>query len=178
MCENVNWKSLGMSLLAVAAAAENLLKKQRWSAAAFSAKKTAALPLVTGDEKKQRRYRKSSSASSARWWTAPLCPSMPRTQRGSVFLKKGLRSKCSQDFRKLQAISKKTKKKGFRSQIHKFSTKFVRQKLFLQVLLRAPRRNNIAHDIGTFSTDQKIVLSSSRGLAGFEAKAKDFTFEA
>ena len=102
-----------MSLLAVAAAAENLLKKQRWSAAAFSAKKTAALPLVAGDEKKQRRYRyrKSSGASSARWWTAPLCPSLPRTQRGSVFQKKGLRSKYSQVFRKLQAISKKTKKR-------------------------------------------------------------------
>ena len=94
------------------------------------------------------------------------------------FPKKGLRSKCSQVFRKLQAISKKTKKKGFRPQIHKFCTKFVRQKLFLQVLLRAPRRNNIAHDIGTFSPGQKILLSSSRGLAGFEAKAKVFTFEA
>ena len=54
----------------------------------------------------------------------------------------------------------------------------IRASIFLQVLWRVPRRNNIAHDIGTFSTGQKIVLSSSQGLAGFEAKAKDFTFEA
>ena len=45
------------------------------------------------------------------------------------FPKKGLRSKCSQVFRKLQA-TQKNKKKGFRPQIHKFSTKFVRQKIF------------------------------------------------
>ena len=82
--------------------------------------------------------------------------------------------KFSENFRQ----SQKKQKKGFRPQIHKFSSKFVRQKLFLQVLLRSPRRNNIAHDFGTFSTGQKIVLSSSRGLAGLEAKAKDFTFEA
>ena len=173
-CENVNWKSLGRSLLAVAA--ENLLKKQRWSGAAFSGKKQrrCRLSLVT----KKSSGAAATATEKVAALVALLCPSLPRTQRGSVFQTKGLRSKCSQVFRKLQAISKKNKKKGFRSQIHKFSTKFVRQKLFLQVLLRAPRRSTIAHDIGTFSTGQKIVLSSSGGLAGFEAKAKDFTFEA
>ena len=52
------------------------------------------------------------------------------TQHGSVFPKKGLRSICSQVFRKLQAISKKNKKKGLRPQIRIFSTKFVRKKIF------------------------------------------------
>ena len=44
--------------------------------------------------------------------------SRPRTQRGSVLPKKGLRSKCSQVFRKFQAISKEQKKKVF---AHKFT---------------------------------------------------------
>ena len=48
-CENVNWKSLGRSLLAVVA--ENLLKKQLWGTAVFLAGKTALLPLVAGEEK-------------------------------------------------------------------------------------------------------------------------------
>ena len=61
---------------------------------------------------------------------------------------------------------------------HKIQALF--QKFFSQVLLRAPRRNNIAHNLGSFSTSQKIVLISRkehfRGLACF--KAKDLTFGA
>ena len=51
--------------------------------------------------------------------------------------------------------SEKKNKKGLCPQIRKFSAKFKRQKLFLQVLSRAPRRNNIAHDLGPFSTTQE-----------------------
>ena len=53
----------------------------------------------------------------------------------------------------------KKNKKNLRLQIRKFSIKFERQKFFSQVLWRAPRQNNIGHDLGTFSTSQKIVLS-------------------
>ena len=79
--------------------------------------------------------------------------------------KKSLRSKFSQVFRKLQAISKK-QKKSLRPQIRKFATNSCVKNFFSKVLWRAPKRNNIAYDIGTFSTDQKIVLSSSRELLG------------
>ena len=89
----------------------------------------------------------------------------PRTLRGSVSKKKGLCQKLSQIFRKLQAISKK---EGLRPLICKFSTKFERQKIYSQVLWRAPRRNYISHDVRTFSSGQKIVLSSSRGQEIFE----------
>ena len=78
-------------------------------------------------------------------------------KKKTVFQKKRSTLKMFASFPQTSGNLKKNKKKGFRPQIHKISTKFVRQKLFLQVLLRAPRRNNIAHDIGTFSTGQKIV---------------------
>ena len=51
----------------------------------------------------------------------------------------------------------------------------------LQAIWRSLRRHKIGHDLGLFSTSQKIVLSSSRGhfrgLAGSEAKAKDFRLQ-
>ena len=126
------------------------------SSGATATEKVAALVAPAGEQRRCAHYCQGHSAelfSKKKVYAQNVC-------------------KFSENFRQSQ------KKKGFRPQIHKFSTKFVRQKLFLQVLLRAPRRNNIAHDFGTFSTGQKIVLSSSRGLAGLEAKAKDFTFEA
>ena len=71
---------------------------------------------------------------------------------------KGLHSKRSQnagDLRKKRSLLKKS-----------------------QGLWRAPRRNNIAHNLGAFSTTQNMVLSSSRELGIFEDlagfKAKDF----
>ena len=39
---------------------------------------------------------------------------------------------------------------------------------FSQALRRSPRQNKIGHDLGLFSTSQKIVLSSSRGLSIFK----------
>ena len=134
------------------------MTKKSSSAAATATEKVAALVAPAGEQ--------------------PAVPITAKDTARKCFPKKRSSLKMFASFPQTSGNLKKNKKKGFRPQIHKFSTKLVRQKLFLQVLLRAPRRNNIAHDIGTFSTGQKIVLSSSRGLAGFEAKAKDFTFEA
>ena len=68
-----------------------------------------------------------------------------------------------------------TEKKVLRPKICKFFIELKRspkkkvfKNFFLQVLLRAPRKNNIAHDLGQFSTSQKIVLSSSREQGIFE----------
>ena len=63
--------------------------------------------------------------------------------------------------------SPKNKKRSSPTNLQIF-TKFVRQKFFFASSLACSRRNNIAHDIGTFSTGQKIVLSSSRGQGIFE----------
>ena len=83
------------------------------------------------------------------------------------------------------------KKKVFAQKSRKFSTKFRRsakkksKKRFLhknsQVVRPTPRRNNIAHDLDPFSTNQNCAdleprAGHSQGLAGFEAK--DLTFEA
>ena len=78
MCKNVNRKSLGRSLLAVAAAVEYLLKIERWSAAAFSAKITAALAFVAGDKKKSSGTSTATKkvAALVAALVAPLCPSL------------------------------------------------------------------------------------------------------
>ena len=68
------------------------------------------------------------------------------THRGSVL---------QNNIRKFSAKRRRSEKKRSSQQIRKFFAKFKRQKLFLQVLLLAPRRNNIAHDLGPFSTTQK-----------------------
>ena len=78
------------------------------------------------------------------------------------------------------------KKKVFAPKICKFSGKFkcspgkkMSSKFFSQALW-CSRRNKIGHDLGPFSTCQKnsAVLEPTtehfRGLADFEAKAKDF----
>ena len=45
-------------------------------------------------------------------------------------------------------------------------------KIFLQVLWRSSRPYKIGHDLGPFSTSQKIVLSSSRRQGIFEVQIK------
>ena len=73
-------------------------------------------------------------------------------------------------------VFSKKNKKDFRSKIRRFSSKFKRspkkdlEKKFLEVFWHAPRRNNIAHELGPFSIGQEIVLSSSRGQSIFEDK--------
>ena len=100
----------------------------------------------------------------------------PRTQRGSVLQKKKKKvfAQNSGKFSTTNRQSQKTKVLG--SKIRKFFTKFKRS----PKTRRALRQNSNAHCLGSFSTSQKIVLSSRkghfRGLAGF--KAKDLNFEA
>ena len=116
-------------------------------------------------------------------------PSRGQGQKCSRPWTKDTSRKCSpkkkvfaQKIRKLFAKFRRSpKKEGLRSKILKFSSKFKRfskkkrsLKIFSQVLWRAPKRNNIAHNLGSFSTSQKIVLSSSRGQDIFEDLTKDF----
>ena len=72
-------------------------------------------------------------------------------------------------------------KKDFAPKFGKFFGNFKRSpgkkmfsKFFSEALWRSSIRKKIGRDLGLFSTSQKIVLSSSRELAGFEANAKDF----
>ena len=60
------------------------------------------------------------------------------------------------------------KKKIFAHKFATFPQNSIVKIFFLQVLWRVPRRNNIAHNLGPFSTCHKIVLSSSRGQDIFE----------
>ena len=83
---------------------------------------------------------------------------------GKCSQKKGLCSNFRKLIRKKQAISKKSP----RPEIRKFFTNSKRKQFFAQILRRAPRWNNIAHDLGPFSTNQKIVLFSSWGQDIFE----------
>ena len=69
----------------------------------------------------------------------------------------------AQKFSKFSQNSSVLPKKGLQN--------FVSHVLWLAPALRW---NNIAHDLGPFLTSQKIVLSSIRGLAGFEAENLTF----
>ena len=86
----------------------------------------------------------------------------PKTQ------KEGLSLNFSQIFRKKQAISKQNTKKVSPTNTQIFQQSSNTNKFFSQVLRRAPRQNNIAHDLGPFSTSQKIVLFSSRRQGVFK----------
>ena len=68
----------------------------------------------------------------------------------------------------MQKCSPPPKKKVFAKTFANFPQKSCVKIFFSQVLWRAPRRNYIAHDLRSFSTGQKIVLSSSRGQGIFE----------
>ena len=101
-----------------------------------------------------------------------MLKALDQRHNAEVFSKK----QYKQSLLKIFAKRRRSQKKGLRPQIRNFSTKFVHQNFFSQVFWSVLRRNNIAHDLGPFSTCHKVVLSSSRGhirgLAGF--KAKDF----
>ena len=58
---------------------------------------------------------------------------------------------------------KKKKKRNFEMFLKKYSSKNDLQNYFSLVFWLAPRRNNIAHDLGPFSTSKKVGLSTSRG---------------
>ena len=64
------------------------------------------------------------------------------------------------------------KKKFFTHKFANFPQNSSIKNYFPQIPWRAPRQNNIAHDLGPFSTSQKIVLSSSRGQNIFEVRGQ------
>ena len=78
-------------------------------------------------------------------------------QRASVFQKKKVFAQKHSKFSRKFRSSPKKIKKGF----HKVSTRS---------LACSKTKNKYGHDLGQFSTYQKIVPFSSRGLADFEAK--------
>ena len=108
----------------------------------------------------------------------------PRTQRGSVLQSPNKKKVFTEKIRNANfpLNAGDLQKIGLRSKIRKFfviqafsNTKFKRspnkkglQKFFSHALWRASRRNNIAHDLDSFSTSQKIVLCSGRGQGIFE----------
>ena len=80
-------------------------------------------------------------------------------------------AKAKDQGHKAEVIYKKKlmNKNVFAQKFFKFSGNFKRSpgkkmssKFFSQPLWRSSRRNKIVHDLGSFSTSQKIVLSSSR----------------
>ena len=88
--------------------------------------------------------------------TTQVSKPSPRTQKNSRPRIKDITPKLS------------PKKKVFASKIQAISKKKLSLEKFSQAFWRSPRRNKIGHDLGPFSTSQKIVLSSSRGQGIFE----------
>ena len=82
--------------------------------------------------------------------------------------KKYFAQKFSKFSRNFWRSHKKNKQIGLFPRIRKCSKISCVKNVFSQVLRRAPRRNNIAHDLDPFSTRQKMVLSSIREQGIFE----------
>ena len=100
----------------------------------------------------------------------------PRAQRGSDLQKKPSKKKeklFNPKLRKFSGIFRRSpeKKKDLRFLLQKFKRSprmNLSSKFFSQACWRSSRRNKIVHDLGPFSTSQKIVLSLSRGQGIFE----------
>ena len=97
----------------------------------------------------------------------------PRPRKGM------LEAKAKDQEHNAEVISKKknnnNNKKVFAPKFRKFSRNFkcspgkkISSKFFSLALWRSSRPNKIGHDLGPFSTSQKIVLSSSQGQGIFE----------
>ena len=71
-------------------------------------------------------------------------------------------------FTKKKEINKKNIKKVFAHKFASFSQNTSVKNCFSWVLWCAPRRSDVAHDLGPFSTSQKTVLFLSRGQGIFE----------
>ena len=80
----------------------------------------------------------------------------------------GSRTQCGSDLRKKSSSSQNMV--NFPEYLGVIQENKMSSKIFLRALWRSSRGKEIGHDLGPFSTSQKIVVSSSRGLVGFEAK--------
>ena len=103
--------------------------------------------------------------------------SRPRTKDTALKCSPKIKKRSSpKTFANFPQIAGDLKKKVFAYKFANFPQKPCVKFFFSQVLWRSPRRKYIAHDLLTFSTGQKTVLSSSRGQGIFQVK--DLTFEA